>query len=128
MNGPAPINDRRLRFDSFSEDDLFTKKPRLPAMGWNSWNAFGSGNTEELTKAMVLKIKELELDKLGYKYVVLDDGCYRPERVDGHLQSDDIKFPSGFKLQHDMTCLNGFTKTYFVCNQQSTRRRTHEFH
>ncbi len=52
MNGPAPINDRRLRFDSFAEDNLFTKKPRLPAMGWNSWNAFGSGNTEELTKAM----------------------------------------------------------------------------
>ena len=43
MNGPAPINDRRLRFDSFSENDLFAKKPRLPAMGWNSWNAFGSG-------------------------------------------------------------------------------------
>ena len=70
-------------------------------MGWNSWNAFGSGNTEELTKAMVLKIKELELDKLGYRYVVLDDGCYRPERVDGHLQSDDIKFPSGFKAMAD---------------------------
>ena len=101
MNGPAPINDRRLRFDSFSEDDLFTKKPRLPAMGWNSWNAFGSGNTEELTKAMVLKIKELELDKLGYRYVVLDDGCYRPERVGGHLQTDDIKFPSGFKAMAD---------------------------
>ena len=101
MNGPAPINDRRLRFDSFAEDNLFTKKPRLPAMGWNSWNAFGSGNTEELTKAMVLKIKELELDKLGYRYVVLDDGCYRPERVGGHLQSDDIKFPSGFKAMAD---------------------------
>ena len=59
MNGPAPIDDHRLRFDDFDNADIFTKKPRLPAMGWNSWNAFGSGNTEELTKAMVLKIKEL---------------------------------------------------------------------
>ena len=107
MNGPAPINDRRLRFDSFAEDDLFAKKPRLPAMGWNSWNAFGSGNTEELTKAMVIKIKELGLDKLGYKYVVLDDGCYRPERVDGHLQSDDVKFPSGFKAMADFVHEHG---------------------
>ena len=101
MTGPSPIDDHRLRFDDFDNADLFAKKPRLPAMGWNSWNAFGSGNTEELTKAMVLKIKELELDKLGYKYVVLDDGCYHPERVDGHLISDEVKFPSGFKAMAD---------------------------
>ena len=101
MTGPSPIDDHRLRFDDFDNADLFAKKPRLPAMGWNSWNAFGSGNTEELTKAMVLKMKELELDKLGYKYVVLDDGCYHPERVDGHLRSDEIKFPSGFKAMAD---------------------------
>lgn len=101
MTGPSPIDDHRLRFDDFDNADLFAKKPRLPAMGWNSWNAFGSGNTEELTKAMVQKIKELELDKLGYEYVVLDDGCYHPERVDGHLRSDEIKFPSGFKAMAD---------------------------
>ncbi|WP_034452922.1 hypothetical protein [Butyrivibrio sp. AE2032] len=83
MTGPSPIDDKRLRFDNFGDNDLFSKKPRLPAMGWNSWNAFGSGNTEELTKAMILKIKELGLDELGYTYVVLDDGCYRPGRVNG---------------------------------------------
>ena len=44
MDGPSPINGSNLRFDSFG-DPLFAKKPRLPAMGWNSWNAFGSGNT-----------------------------------------------------------------------------------
>ena len=97
-SGPSNIDDKRLRFDSFkdSSNSLFpSKKQRLPAMGWNSWNAFGSGNTEELTKAMAAKIKELELDKLGYEYLVLDDGCYRPERVNGRLQADDVKFPSG---------------------------------
>ena len=107
MNGPAPIDDYRLRFDDFSNADIFAKKHRLPAMGWNSWNAFGSGNTEELTKAMVLKIKELELDKLGYKYVVLDDGCYHPERIDGHLKADEVKFPSGFKAMADFVHENG---------------------
>ncbi|MBR4914068.1 MAG: glycoside hydrolase family 27 protein [Clostridiales bacterium] len=107
MSGPSPIDDYRLRFDDFDNSDLFSKKPRLPAMGWNSWNAFGSGNTEELTKAMILKIKELGLDKLGYEYVVLDDGCYHPERVDGHLRSDEIKFPSGFKAMADFVHSNG---------------------
>ena len=106
MSGPSPIDDKRLRFDDFDNSDIFSKKPRLPAMGWNSWNAFGSGNTEDLTKAMVLKIKDLGLDKLGYKYVVLDDGCYHPERVDGHLKADEIKFPSGFKAMADFVHSN----------------------
>ena len=102
---PSQITDKRLRFDEFSgtEDSLFpSKKQRLPAMGWNSWNAFGSGNTEELTKAMIQKIKELGLDEFGYQYVVLDDGCYRPERVNDRLESDPVKFPSGFKAMADI--------------------------
>jgi len=76
-------------------------------MGWNSWNAFGSGNTEELTKTMVNKIKALDLDKFGYTYVVLDDGCYHPERVNGHLHSDLVKFPSGFKAMADFVHEHG---------------------
>ena len=103
VEGPSEINDKRLRYDAFSsEEPLFpSKKPRLPAMGWNSWNAFGSGNTEELTKEMVRKIKELGLDSYGYSYVVLDDGCYRPERVNDRLEADSVKFPSGFKSMAD---------------------------
>ena len=107
MSGPSPIDDHRLRFNDFVNSDIFSKKPRLPAMGWNSWNAFGSGNTEDLTKAMILKIKELGLDKLGYEYVVLDDGCYHPERINGHLKADEIKFPSGFKAMADFVHTNG---------------------
>ena len=104
MEGPAEINDKRLRFDSFDSENAKVfpdKKQRLPAMGWNSWNAFGSGNTEALTKEMILKIKELELFRFGYQYVVLDDGCYRPERVNDRLESDPVKFPSGFKAMAD---------------------------
>ena len=104
MEGPASIDDKRLRYDAFTsrEQPVFPdKKQRLPAMGWNSWNAFGSGNTEALTIEMIRKIKELGLDQFGYRYVVLDDGCYRPERVDDRLQSDPVKFPSGFKHMAD---------------------------
>lgn len=99
---PVEITDEAYRFDSFQNGEaLFEKKRRLPAMGWNSWNAFGSGNTEELTKVMADKLVELELDKLGYKYVILDDGCYGASRVDGHLTGDSVKFPSDFGILSD---------------------------
>lgn len=91
------------RFDSFEDRNVLhnKKKNHLPAMGWNSWNAFGSGNTEELTKAMADAIASLGLDKLGYRYVVLDDGCYKPERVEGKLSNEEKKFPSGFRALAD---------------------------
>ncbi len=103
MDRPVEIKDSRLRFDSFTDGELLygKRKGRLPAMGWNSWNAFGSGNTEALTKAMADRIVELGLDRLGYRYVVLDDGCYKPERVDGLLANEEVKFPSGFKALAD---------------------------
>ena len=103
MDRPVVINDKKLRFDSFSDGEVLygKRKGRLPAMGWNSWNAFGSGNTETLTKAMADKIVELGLDKLGYEYVVLDDGCYKPERVNGLLSNEETKFPSGFRALAD---------------------------
>ncbi|MBO7613680.1 MAG: alpha-galactosidase, partial [Treponema sp.] len=101
--GPAEITNAEYRYDSFSNGKVLLgkKKNHLPAMGWNSWNAFGSGNTEALSKAMADKIVELGLDKLGYKYIVLDDGCYRSVRVDGKLANETVKFPSGFKALSD---------------------------
>ncbi|MCR5846963.1 MAG: alpha-galactosidase [Lachnospiraceae bacterium] len=102
FENPDKITDLKYGFDAFKNGKaLFNKKKRLPTMGWNSWNAFGSGNTEALTKAMCEKIVELGLDKIGYKYVVLDDGCYNAKRVDGHLESDPVKFPSGFQGMSD---------------------------
>ena len=65
--GPGVIRDSKWRYDAFQNGEVLLgkKKGHLPAMGWNSWNAFGSGNTESLTKAMAEKLVELGLDKLG---------------------------------------------------------------
>ena len=106
---PSKISDNKYHFDSFANGKAFegNKKGRLPAMGWNSWNAFGSGNTEALTKIMADKIVELGLDKLGYKYVVLDDGCYKSEREDGKLANEPVKFPSGFRALSDYVHAKG---------------------
>jgi alpha-galactosidase len=91
------------RFDAFENGKVLfgKKKNHLPAMGWNSWNAFGSGNTEALTKAMADKFIELGLKDLGFEFIILDDGCYKNERVDGRLSNEEIKFPSGFKALGD---------------------------
>lgn len=90
-------------YDAFSNGEVLLnkKKGHLPAMGWNSWNAFGSGNTETLTKQMADQLVALGLDQLGYQYVVLDDGCYKSQRVDGKLSNENVKFPSGFKALGD---------------------------
>lgn len=100
---PDELKDKNYHFDSFANHTplLGKKKGHLPAMGWNSWNAFGSGNTEKLTKAMADKMVELGLDKLGYQFVVLDDGCYKPVRVDGKLSNEEVKFPNGFRALSD---------------------------
>lgn len=103
MQKPKTLKSAEYRFDAFENGKVLLgkKKNHLPAMGWNSWNAFGSGNTAALTRAMADKIVELGLDKLGYQYIVLDDGCYKSERVDGKLSNEEGKFPEGFKALAD---------------------------
>lgn len=103
MFKPYVINDNDYRFDSFTNGKALSCRgpKRLPAMGWNSWNPFGSNNNEELTRAQVDKMIELGLDKLGYQYVVLDDGCYSSERIDGKLVKNEERFPSGLKAISD---------------------------
>lgn len=103
LQKPKKLKSKEYRFDAFQNGKVLLgkKKQHLPAMGWNSWNAFGSGNTAALTRAMADKIVELGLDKLGYQYIVLDDGCYKSERVDGKLSNESVKFPEGFKALSD---------------------------
>lgn len=100
---PDQITDKAYQFPAFADGKVLPgkKSGRLPAMGWNSWNAFGSGNTQELTKSMADAMVELELDQAGYQYLVLDDGCYRTERVEERLSNEVQKFPDGFRALAD---------------------------
>lgn len=101
---PMPITDQSYMWPAFSNGEVLLNKKqgRLPALGWNSWNAFGSGNTEALTKAQADKFIELGLDKVGYEYIVLDDGCYNSSRDEnGKLTNNTTRFPSGFKAMSD---------------------------
>ena len=100
---PDEITDPDYMFPAYCNGEVLLNKKKglLPAMGWNSWNAFGSKNSEILTKEMAEQLVQLELADLGYEYVVLDDGCYKSERVNGLLANETIKFPNGFKALSD---------------------------
>ena len=100
---PDEITNPDYMFPAFSNGKVLLgkKQGRLPAMGWNSWNAFGSKNSEVLTKAMADAIVNLGLSELGYRYLVLDDGCYRSERINGLLSNDTMKFPNEFRKLSD---------------------------
>ncbi|MCL2152043.1 MAG: hypothetical protein FWH57_03635, partial [Oscillospiraceae bacterium] len=48
----------------------------LPFMGWNSWNAFFNRISASIIAGVADAYIEHGLDKLGYQYLVIDDGCY----------------------------------------------------
>jgi alpha-galactosidase len=79
-------------------------KSRLnaPAMGWNSWNAFGCNIDENKIKSQAEAMAKNGMLEVGYEYVVMDD-CWAAKARDaqGNLQADPQKFPSGIKALAD---------------------------
>jgi alpha-galactosidase len=75
---------------------------RTPPMGWNTWNTFGCNINESLIRQMADTIVSTGLRDLGYKYVVVDDCWFNPNRDgQGNLQGDPQRFPSGMKALGD---------------------------
>ncbi|MGA5300043.1 cellulose binding domain-containing protein [Nucisporomicrobium flavum] len=75
---------------------------RTPPMGWNSWNTFGCNINETLIRQMADAIVSSGMSDLGYKYVVVDDCWFNPNRdSSGNLQGDPSRFPSGMKSLGD---------------------------
>jgi alpha-galactosidase len=71
---------------------------KLPALGWNSWNAFGCdiNSTKILTAAN--ELVSLGLKDAGYSYINIDD-CWSVksgrDNVTGQIIPDPTKFPQG---------------------------------
>jgi len=73
-----------------------------PPMGWNSWNTFAENINEALILDSAREICRHGLDRLGYRYVVIDDCWAKRERgKDGRLVCDETKFPRGMKALSD---------------------------
>jgi alpha-galactosidase len=74
----------------------------LPPMGWNSWNSFGCDIDERKIEAQADAMVSSGLAATGYRYVVVDDCWYSPDRAaDGSLKADPGRFPSGMAVLAD---------------------------
>ncbi|GJE96637.1 glycoside hydrolase family 27 protein [Phanerochaete sordida] len=70
---------------------------KLPALGWNAWNAYGCGISNDIIYAAASDIVSLGLQAAGYEYVNIDD-CWAEMKRDPTTQQiipDPTKFPNG---------------------------------
>jgi alpha-galactosidase len=66
---------------------------RTPAMGWNSWNAYGMNNSSQRTKDAADAMVSSGLAAKGFMYINIDDGWQNGREPDGTIRTTD-KFPS----------------------------------
>jgi alpha-galactosidase len=75
---------------------------RTPPMGWNTWNTFGCNISETLIRQTADAIVASGMRDLGYRYVVVDDCWFNPDRdAQGNLQAHPTRFPSGMRALGD---------------------------
>jgi len=75
--------------------------PRLPLMGWASWNNFYFNISETVIKGQADAMVSSGLSTVGYKYINIDDGFFKNRNADGSLGIDATKFPNGMKVVAD---------------------------
>jgi alpha-galactosidase len=86
----------------YIQDLNVSKLADKPPMGWNSWNCFKEDVNEQDIYETIDCIVNLDLDTLGYRYIIIDDGWASHQRDhSGNLTADPIKFPSGMKSLGD---------------------------
>ena len=113
---------------------------RVPPMGWNTWNTFGCNISESLIKQTADALVSSGMRDLGYKYVVVDDCWFDPNRDSaGNLRANAQRFPSGMKSLGDYLHARGLLfgiyqvpvdKTcaqYFNSYPGATGSRGHEY-
>jgi len=73
---------------------------KLPALGWNSWNAFYCDIDETKILTAAQQVVDLGLKDAGYEYINIDD-CWSikdsRDNVTNQIVPDPVKFPNGIK-------------------------------
>ncbi|KAK0112547.1 alpha-glucosidase maltase [Cadophora gregata f. sp. sojae] len=71
---------------------------RLPALGWNSWNAYHCDVDETKIMSAANQVVKLGLKDVGYEYINIDD-CWSVKsgrnKTTNQIMPDLTKFPSG---------------------------------
>jgi len=65
---------------------------RTPPMGWNSWNKFHEGIDDATVRATADAMVSSGMSKVGYRYIVVDEGWSSSRGADGKITSND-RFP-----------------------------------
>lgn len=69
-----------------------------PTMGWSSWNTYGVNINENLIKQQARAMVSNGFDKVGYKYINIDDGFFGGrDKKTGELLIHATRFPNGLK-------------------------------
>ena len=83
-----------------------------PAMGWNSWNAYGRAVSDSLARAAADAMVSKGLIDHGWTYVNLDDGWERSARETDPLFEGPVRDPDGTMLTNkkfpDMKALGDY--------------------
>ena len=73
-----------------------------PALGWNSWNAFGSAISDDLARSAAdAMVKDTPFGRLidhGWTYINLDDGWQRSSREGNPLYEGPTRDPASGKI------------------------------
>jgi alpha-galactosidase len=89
---------------------LDAPKPNIaptPPMGWNSWNKFKCDVSEKLIREQADAMAASGMKAAGYTYIVIDDCWQKSRDVDGNIQADPERFPSGIKALADYVHAKG---------------------
>ena len=79
-----------------------------PVMGWSSWNTYHVNINEDLIKKQADAMAALGLDKLGYRYINVDDGFFGHRDATGKMIAHEGRFPNGMKPVADYIHSLGF--------------------
>lgn len=86
-----------------------------PPMGWMSWNLFQDKINEQNLREMADAMVSQGLDKLGYRYIFIDD-CWQGGRDNrNNIIPDPQKFPSGMKALCDYIHSLGLKVGIYSC-------------
>lgn len=73
-----------------------------PPMGWNTWNSFGCGISEQLIRDSADTLVSSGMKDAGYDTVIVDDCWFDPNRdAQGNIHGDPVRFHSGMKALGD---------------------------
>ena len=97
-----------------------------PPMGWNSWNTFGCDIDEGKIRRAADGLVRSGMRDAGYRYVVVDDCWYRPQRDSaGNLLADPQRFPAGMAALGDYLHARGLKfGLYMSPNDETCAQQT----